>query len=537
MKLRDTLSALIVPAGAIGAVLLFIYINGMMSKEIRQDIERVPGQIRQMERVKLGGENKLAEAMKAESAFLESYAKKEQWHKDLLKAQEAIDQSKALWQQKLEPIYENNDADDEPNALLYLRQIKEHEKTVTALAQKPARRAGSLIEARDNAPAHYHKGQQSIDEVITLYHELETALRDSATRFPGKAKDLEEKRSVLHGKLVESKEFYINLEDEYLAISKGTANYALLADSSASLTQSLTDYRDRHKDTLAKIDELDHSLIRVLSDQRIDHHVVIGRASWCEYDGCGDGKTLYTKPIKISDKVYELLEKDGAFVASGNTRRVTASRNKAAWDKIQFDRYFEWPRMHNYAEFWLEDITSKGYHKYVEVVDGKLVEPKDWIEVPEEVFWEHEENLGLAILSKPYGLYESEALAKAQPPGMAMIATPSVSGEKATGANQYGEWRHDGSQSYWHYLGAYAILNSLMSGNDRYSLSDWKAYNKRDERQHYYGGHGYYGTYGSRTYNNHRYKDSSWSKKYSSSSSIRGAGPSIRGKGPGGMGK
>jgi hypothetical protein len=95
----------------------------------------------------------------------------------------------------------------------------------------------------------------------------------------------------------------------------------------------------------------------------------------------------------------------------------------------------------------------------------------------------------------------------------------------------------------------YSMMNAFMPSN-RYSYNQWNGYNSAGRGSSYYGRNNEYGTYGSRTYSNPKYQNSSYSRRNPNivkgvrsgkisriSNSVRGAGPSGRGKGPSGGGK
>jgi hypothetical protein len=173
----------------------------------------------------------------------------------------------------------------------------------------------------------------------------------------------------------------------------------------------------------------------------------------------------------------------------------------------------------------------------------------DWVNVNNDLFWKHQEHLGMAIESKPLGYYESELITTAEPVGMSTIAPPTVINGFARGSNQYGEWRQSGGNSFWYYYGMYRFIGSFVTPG-RYSYNDWNGYRTHGSKGAYYGQNAEYGTYGSSTYSHSKYKNSDFSKRNPSAvseartkhtskvgSSVRGAGPAGRGKGPSGSGK
>ncbi|MCK5334564.1 MAG: hypothetical protein KAQ67_00300, partial [Gammaproteobacteria bacterium] len=236
---------------------------------------------------------------------------------------------------------------------------------------------------------------------------------------------------------------------------------------------------------------------------------------------------------------------------SWGREKFTINISNAAWNALRIDKRWNWSRGDDYAEYWVERTYASTYHRYIEVVNDRMTKGQ-WVRVKEDDFWKQYSNLGMAILTKPYGSYEEDALKDAQPVGMATIAKPELRNGVATGRNQYGEWRQENGRSFWHYYGMYSLFSSL-TGRSRYYYDDYYGYSRHSRGSPYYGRRNEYGTWGSATYNNRRYQDSDFAtrnpaevkaarsgKSRSSSrvsSSVRGAGASSRSRGPAGGGK
>ena len=73
--------------------------------------------------------------------------------------------------------------------------------------------------------------------------------------------------------------------------------------------------------------------------------------------------------------------------------------------------------------------------------------------VPCSLYKQQEQNLGMAVSSKPAGAFYDEFKKVAGPPGYSYIGNP-----------QYGEWRRSGGQSFWVFYGQYALMRDLFWG-------------------------------------------------------------------------
>ncbi len=169
----------------------------------------------------------------------------------------------------------------------------------------------------------------------------------------------------------------------------------------------------------------------------------------------------------------------------------------------------------------LHDMNVEGtvfedyFHQYEIVKINKNGEPEktttDWIQVPEEVFQKHIDNMGMEIVSKS----EDGKLSKtAAPPGYSNFV----------GNEKYGRWEQNSNgSSFWQFYGQYMFMNSMfnmMAFPARRSYYD-------TYRTDYYGRRPYYGpststggrTYGTgSTYTSRTSTGSNWKQKMTNSS-------------------
>jgi hypothetical protein len=333
----------------------------------------------------------------------------------------------------------------------------------------------------------------------------------------------------------------------------------VFTDSADGIQQLLKKVIKEEKKLTSTLEELYKSYVRILADQKIDHYVVIGRSTWCNGDSCSEYGSSYTySPVKVDEPTYEYFGSLNNSIAtyengffSGEEFKLLIPKNK--WDLLKLDFKKSFPSWDDYGEYWVENTYARAAHKYIDIIDSRS-KHISWKNVSENEYWKHQEHLGMAILSKPYGMFTAETLKKSEPVGMSMVAAPSMQEGKPTGSNQYGEWRQDESGvSFWHFLGAYALINTLTS-NQRYSYDDWLAYQKRPKNKDFYGRDEQFGTYGYHTYSSSRYNGSTYARRNAkevqavrnssnagkvskTSPSIRTAGVSARGRGPSGGGK
>jgi len=276
-------------------------------------------------------------------------------------------------------------------------------------------------------------------------------------------------------------------------------------------------------------------------------------------------------PRRVDEKVLEYFDAHGDNIARrysnwGNWK-LQVNVSQAKWNTLKINPQESWPsRYDDDSEFWVANAYSKPFHRYAIVENGEQKET-GWKPVAENLFWANDSNLGMTLVTKPYGFFEDEKTTSATPPGMAYIAKPTTVNGRPTGSNEYGRWNTNSSgTSFWEFYGQYRLLGDLMGGSSsRYGWNDYDDWdrNYRHDRKPYYGQNDRYGTYGHGTYGaNSRYGRSSYAKqnpgsvreanaakptrairtsrkggKRAQTASVRGAGKSARGRGPGGRGK
>lgn len=486
--------------------------------------------------------------------FFSPYLASEKWVDKFILANDELSKAKQLYASKIEPMADRNEPEEAQAFTQLIGQFNKHLLASSEAAYYADKRIDFLVITRNTADTIYEKSSQQDETNGSLQRQFGSQANAAAKKYPAKKDDLTQRIAGLDALVKQSRETYKMLKTEYL---KNTSrNYAYFGDAAVNLnklTQAIATYERQHRN---KVAELDRSYVKVLADQRVDYYVVIGRATWCEGEYCRSGDEARFPAAKVDANTFEYfdtltLNSVAKYRRSwGGQDQFSLKIPQDKWKALRLNYKSGQSRNHDYGEYWVDSTFTKTYHKYIEVVNDNLTE-KDWQFVSEDVFWKNYENLGMAILTKPYGLYEEDSLKEAQPVGMATVAKPIMNNGVATGSNQYGEWRQSNGHSVWYYYGMYRLFGAL-AGPSRYSYNDWNSYSGRNRGNAYYGRNNQYGTYGSRTYSSTRYRNSSFasrnpgevrsaasgqSRSSRSTPSVRGAGSSSRNRGPSGGGK
>lgn len=490
----------------------------------------------------------------SEWKFFSPYLESEKWLGKFNVANDELSKAKKLYDTQVEPMADRNEPEETQAFTKLIEQFNKHMYASIEAAYYAEKRIDFLVTTRNTADEVYDKSSRLYENNLSLQRLFSSRANAASEKYPNKKEDLINRVSGLDSIVKESSDSYRTLKTEYQ--KKTTTNYAHFGDAIVALnksTKKATEYVDEHSN---KVDELYRSYVKVLADQRVNYYVVIGRATWCEGEYCGSGDEALFPEVKVDAEIFEYF--DTLTLSSIAKYRRSWSGNEQftlkipqdKWNALRLNYKSGKSSSHDYGEYWVDSTYAKTYHKYIEIVNDKMTE-KDWQSVSDDYFWKNYENLGMAIVTKPYGKYEEDTLRDAQPVGMATVAKPVIRNGIATGSNQYGEWRHSNGNSVWHYYGMYRLFGDLV-GPRRYSYNDWNSYSGRKRGYAFYGSYNEYGTYGSSTYSSTRYRNSSFatrnpgevrsaisdkSRSSLSNPSVRGAGSSSRSRGPSGGGK
>jgi hypothetical protein len=479
-------------------------------------------------------------------AFLQPYAEREKWADTLVSARSEFSATGKINNETILPIIERDHEDDISQLVTALSKANTLVANASVLSVYPSERSLLILDTRKNQASYF----EDTNKIVPKAKSIGAIFFDMAQKSK---EDHVDKKEDIEGKIADVQSLLATLNGQRSIIAKentsDSTDFALYGDTYKALLlqQKLFEKTVDKNDKLLK--QLDQSYIKILSDQRIDYYVVIGRATWCEGDYCDAGSSYRFPKAKVDANTFEYFETlTVSTIADKGWGRLSFNIPIARWDALNISPRQRWPSNHDYAEFWVDNTVAKTFHRYT-IIGNETVEEQEWQSVSNDVFWKNQADLGMAIVSKPLGFYESEIITSAEPVGMSLIAKPTTVNGAATGSNQYGEWRQSNGNSFWHYYGMYSMFNAFMPSN-RYSYNQWNGYNSAGRSSPYYGRNNEYGTYGSSTYSNPRYQNSSYSRRNPNVSrdvrsgkisrvnnSVRGAGPSSRGKGPSGGGK
>ena len=521
-------------------IFLFFAVGCGLPADVKEEAERKTEQITAARKVVDKHKAKYVKFLTTdEFTFFAVYAQREHWENRFDEAYAKLKNAeKEVTQGKISALLKENKKEKAGELWIGIKTVDRAIRKALNIAKAPTQRMAELKRIQKECPQLVEKAAAELGEIDLLIDKLEEDFIPKAQKaFPKRSDDIDERFTPLKELQQNSSHALVSSQKRLKQhTSEGNTDYAYLFLTTESVKNNLETLTQKDKEYRAEINELSQSYTKILTDMRIDYYVKAGRSSWDEYsDYWKEHKYIYP-PGKVDYKVYAFFAKlkPNTMPASYiNNRGIKIHIPKNYWNSLKINPKQNWSHGDSHAEFWIENVFPKAYHKYLVTKNGAQ-ENTDWQEIDEEDYYDYYDYLGMEIVSKPYGFFEKERTKEASPPGMAFV-----------GDKRYGKWRTDSAtgDKFWYFLGAYAFLN--RGSGHYYYRSDWERWRgKYRNRKPYYGGGSkaapLYGTFGSDSRTNSRYMKSDFAKRggfKAQTASVRGAGPARRGGGPGGKGK
>jgi len=467
------------------------------------------------------------------------YAAGEKWDMAFANAGTTLTRARDVYDKGLKVTLKQNKPEGEAQALAQIKQVNSVIREAKDQAKSPFERASRIKAAMTGAKAMETSALASADTILSKVQILaQGPVAKAKETFLGSEAKITA-RFAPFSKMADDTTANTDIvKSQYQAHTHGNADYAAFVTAADAIEQANKTLSKDGPKFEKDLDRLYQSYTKILEDMKVDYYVNIYRESWDERsDSYNPGIFVYI--AQVSPAVFQVLtESNAESIAdlspgfNGMNMRVTRGL-ESAFKELNLDLTTGWSdSRHNAATFSLESTKLKYFHKYLKEENGETSET-GWEPVNASFYEQNLDNLGMAILSKPYGEFEPDP--QAAPPGMAYVGNP-----------KYGEWKKDESgSSFWAWYGRYAFFSNLFFFPPHYySYGSWNRWNTGYRYQKpYYGrtGTGYtFGSRGSRMKQSPRYQNSTFSKTggfKTASASVRGGASGIRGGGPKSKGK
>ncbi|MBU8849999.1 MAG: hypothetical protein KOO64_10685 [Desulfobacterales bacterium] len=478
----------------------------------------------------------------SEFKIVERFALKENWIQKFQLAHDELERAKELYDKDLKPLVNENKPELAPQVKQQITRIKKVIQDADGLSRYPVSRFSKIKKTIYNTPALNSRAKNNTEHINRITNEIKTGpVVKAVADFPDLSDKINSRFAPLSKIERQSRDHLSVVKTVYDQHTAGSskADYAAFTDSSDAILQGLEQAKILETKITREMAQPYSSYTKILKDMKEEYFVTIKRESWNENSDYYDPR-FATFQRQVSPEAYEALTADNldtiAAITAGFTGSKLSNKIGGLWKELSINPTEQWPgRGHNAASFWVEDAKETYFHKYMLEQDGETKET-DWEKVNAALYDANFEYLGMAILAKPYGVFEQDRLTQAAPPGMAYV-----------GNAKYGEWKKDNTgNQFWSWYGKYALFSMLFNMRPSYySYNSWNGWNNnyRNTRP-YFGktqkGFRKYGTSGTLVKQSPGFQSTNFAKSggfRSQTASVRGAGASLRGGGPKNKGK
>lgn len=515
---------------------------GGLPKEVKKRADAVGGSITAMEQTIAKNRDRYAQFIRSgEFQPFARYAEKEDWAASFGRAKAELARARALYNSDLMPLVKKNDRNQAPAVIQQVNRIDTLIENSRKISLSPFNRFDELKTAAENADDIDRKTAALASEVSRAVSGLaQGPVKKAKTDFPDAVQQIDARMApfLKFDRETQQAARTVHAQCESHRTGRDT-DYAALADNAAFIDKTAKAALEKDAVFRKELDELYSSYTKILQDMKAEYEVTVARESWNENSDYYNPSVMAFKR-RVDADLFEYLDglavENIAQIDPGIYKSSFKSHIGSQWNDLTLDPAENWPGGgHNAAVFWIEQVSEKYFHKYLIEENGEQKET-DWVPVSADLYENNLDMLGMAVLTKPYGVFESDRLTQAAPPGMAYVGNP-----------RYGEWQKDSNgDRFWSWYGKYAFFSSLFFLPPfYYSYHSWDRWNRGFKHKKPYFGEGgnsgtRFGTAGTFVRKSPRFMASSFAKSgglKAQAPSVRGAGAAIRGGGPKSKGK
>ena len=431
---------------------IFTFGCDRLPSKVVQNVERIHAVMESLPKVVDKREAEYQTMMRdASLAYLIPYSERERWPDHFQNARKELDRTRALYRDEVAPLLDENRSEDAEKVVKATERVNVAMQQVGVESASPKRRAETLIDVKRNGPERIASAEAGVGRSRDTVAALEPEVARSSDDYPEKREDLSGRIAALAFAAKEAEEALASARRASEASEPDLAN---IADSLAASTNPVLAVDAGAKGLREKMAELHKSYSKTLIDMKVTNTVQVGRTSWNEYVDFGRETDHLYAAREVDEAVLDELEAMGERPIFSRGRYQVSD---AAVLALQVDLNERLPRGDNAAEVWVADTGVRYFHRY-SLEENGAVRELDWEEVDEETFERYEEDLGMEILSKPFGMYEDEVLTFAAPPGLSKVGNPA-----------YGRWEDDGQgRRRWSFFESYLFYHMMFGGRRHY---------------------------------------------------------------------
>ncbi len=542
MARKNLVTGLIAGLALAGLVVILAGCGPGLPDALKHKADSIPDNIKSVESRVNKNKDKY-DSLKSSPEFkqVKRFAVRENWDKKFQLAHDELERAKNLYKKELAPLIGRNKPELAPRVSKQIIRIGKIIKTAENSSQTPLARFSAIQKTIENAKDFQKKSAKDAENINNIVNEFKKNIFAKAKAdFPDMQEKIDSRFAPLAALAIQSRDHADIVTTEYRNHQKGLqADYAAFTDSREQLSLNLEKTQTLEIKLTKEMKGLYSSYTKILQDMKEEYFVTIKRESWNENSDFYNPRVA-TFHRQVSRQAYETLNADNldtiAAITAGFFGSKFSNKIGSAWEELSINPTEQWSgRGHNAAEFWVKDLKVDYYHKYMLEKNGETKET-DWEKVDGNFYFNNLEFLGMAILAKPYGVFEKDRLTQAAPPGMAYV-----------GNSKYGEWKQDNSGSrFWSWYGKYALFSTLFFPRPYYyPYNSWHGWHNNYRHQKpYFGktkkGFQKFGTQGNYIKKSPKFHSTRFVKSgglKAQTASVRGAGAGLRGGGPKSKGK
>ncbi|MCK5019756.1 MAG: hypothetical protein KAS32_22045, partial [Candidatus Peribacteraceae bacterium] len=417
MKFKRILTIMLIVVAA-------LMLTSCLPKELKESANKIGAEIENATKNIEGNKKKWA-TLKASDEFKGYlvYAERENWDKNMTDAATEIAHSQKLWGE-VQVVVKNNSKKEAAKLKGLMDRARKSWRTAHDNSFKPFERYEELKEFKETAPDKQKDAHVKIKTINDTHGRIIVLFTKTKADYPKKAEDINKRAAATTKTKDDANAGIANIDKQMM--NSDSMDIASFVNSYKLIVDTFTNIQAHEKKMETLMAELYTSYSKRLVDMRADFYVQIARVSWDNYRDFPTEHTYKYSPIKVNADVFNYFDSipgDGiarTYKSWGKwSTSVKTDQSKWAALKINPTQGWTWNGDDD-SEFWVENTSVAYYHKYIMVKDGKE-SATDWEKVNENFFDEQEDNLGMDIGSKPYGMYEHESIKSAAPPGMAYV--------------------------------------------------------------------------------------------------------------------
>lgn len=461
-----------------------------LARDVRRNAEATPDRIAAKAAEMAGKEREYRTFVASpEYADYRVYAEREGWARQFESARAKTTAAQASFDKQVAPLLKRNRSGDNQGLQVQLLAIATLLGEADRLAAAPMRRRGFISDVRAHYRERFKEAGDHVARAKALMADLSGRASKAKGEFPLRQADIDKRTGTLLALEGASGLAFVNVSTEAnKANASQFADMVVLDDNARIVSDNTSKLTEEAKDLTVQLSGLSRSYSKALADMKAGYLITVERWSWNEDADYPSVHHYAYPPQPISDNLFDYfntLPESLPYLARytsgflGGRTAIAGGVDAARWNALDVSPKQEWPSFSDdTAEFGYR-LSAEYFHKYLVTEDGKATET-DWERVDETTFEAHVRDLGMDIVSKPYGAFEDEKVVKPTPAGMAFVGNP-----------RYGEWRvNDSGISFWAWYGAYRLFGDLLGTRGvpyNYRRDEWDTWSTRHRGQPYYG--------------------------------------------------